>query len=80
MSGCPWPAMVVVGSGGPLCCAGREPVQDPRARTHSVPAGTPICEGRTAAVALLRIGDKLGSSRVFEVRPVAVSKEVDACL
>ena len=75
--------MVVVGSGGPLCCAGREPVQDPRARTHSVPAGTPICEGRTAAVALLRLlrsGDKLGSSRVFEVRPVAVSKEVDAFL
>ena len=69
--------MVVVGSR----CAGREPVQDPQARTNSVPAGTPICEGRTAAVALLlRIGYKLGSSRVFEVRTVAVSKEVDACL
>ena len=68
--------VVVVGSR----CAGREPVQDPQARTNSVPAGTPICEGRTAAVALLRIGYKLGSSRVFEVRTVAVSKEVDACL
>ena len=68
--------MVVVGSR----CAGREPVQDPQARTNLVPAGTPICEGRTAAVAFLKIGNKLGSSRVFEVRTVAVSKEVDACL
>ena len=43
--------MVVVGR-----CAGGEPVQDPRrprARTNSVPAGTPICEGRVGRYSIV---------------------------
>ena len=47
------------------CRPGRRSVRDTR----------PLLRCRAAG-----IGDKLGSSHVFEMRPVAVSKEVDACL
>ena len=58
--------MVVVGSR----CAGREPVQDPRrrgARTNSVPAGTPICEGRVGRCCVVEIVENRESETNFDL-------------